>query len=271
MSHIDQLHKFYYANMPSSISSSISTSFSSSLQSFMTSAFPTSSRSAARRHGNSVGSSGSTSAASSVVEDLHAPPPSRDRNRTSTGPWSRRSTRLDDIREASTSGGSVAPRPPRTCSSEIRARNSSGEVHASLPTVFVSEYDAFYQSQRSFPDERENDSLFDDHYEQQHPLRHRLSSTMSGLTFQLQSGIHKKTLNWDTLEISLRDLRSEAWKFIQDIYQDHPCQSLQDHILLYKHDLRSINILQLITTSSDVIDGTLVEIVISCRNDQFKK
>lgn len=47
-------------------------------------------------------------------------------------------------------------------------------------------------------------------------------------------------------------------------YPTHDCESMQDHILLYKHDLRSINILQLITTSSDVVDGTLVEVVISC-------
>ncbi|KAK6027241.1 phorbol esters/diacylglycerol binding domain protein, partial [Ostertagia ostertagi] len=46
-------------------------------------------------------------------------------------------------------------------------------------------------------------------------------------------------------------------------YKDDVCDSLQDHILLYKHDLRSINILQLITTSSEITEGTLVEIVIS--------
>ncbi|ETN82937.1 hypothetical protein NECAME_07651 [Necator americanus] len=61
---------------------------------------------------------------------------------------------------------------------------------------------------------------------------HTLSAVMNGLTFQLQ-------------------------------YPEGVCDSLQDHILLYKHDLRSINILQLITTSSDITEGTLVEIVIS--------
>ncbi|KAK6754572.1 hypothetical protein RB195_013519 [Necator americanus] len=92
---------------------------------------------------------------------------------------------------------------------------------------------------------------------------HTLSAVMNGLTFQLQSGIHKRTLTVDSPEISLRDLRSEGYKFIQDIYPEGVCDSLQDHILLYKHDLRSINILQLITTSSDITEGTLVEIVIS--------
>ncbi|XGW03638.1 hypothetical protein V3C99_015092 [Haemonchus contortus] len=89
------------------------------------------------------------------------------------------------------------------------------------------------------------------------------STAMTGLTFHLQSGIHKRALTIDSPEISLRDLREEAYKFIQETYKDDVRDSLQDHILLYKHDLRSINILQLITTSSEITEGTLVEIVIS--------
>ncbi|PIO63551.1 hypothetical protein TELCIR_14845, partial [Teladorsagia circumcincta] len=42
------------------------------------------------------------------------------------------------------------------------------------------------------------------------------STAMNGLTFQLQSGIHKRALTIDSPEISLRDLRAEAYKFIQD-------------------------------------------------------
>ncbi|CAB3398740.1 unnamed protein product [Caenorhabditis bovis] len=89
-------------------------------------------------------------------------------------------------------------------------------------------------------------------------------STMSGLTFQLQSGIHKKTITADSIEISLRDLRNEAFEFLKEINPDKGCEALRDHIILYRHDLRSINILQLITTSADIADGALVEVVLSC-------
>ncbi|CAI5450505.1 unnamed protein product [Caenorhabditis angaria] len=89
------------------------------------------------------------------------------------------------------------------------------------------------------------------------------SSNMSGLCFQLQSGIHKKQINVDASEISLRDLRNESFDFIKEIYPDKGCEHLKDHILLYKHDMRSINILQLINTSADVTDGALVEVVLS--------
>uniref|UniRef100_A0A914XSX3 Phorbol-ester/DAG-type domain-containing protein n=1 Tax=Plectus sambesii TaxID=2011161 RepID=A0A914XSX3_9BILA len=87
---------------------------------------------------------------------------------------------------------------------------------------------------------------------------------MSGLSFQLQSGCRKETFTVDGPEISLRDLRETALKFVERSHPDHGWgDSLRDHLLLYRHDLRSINILQLITVSSDVADGTLVEVVIS--------
>uniref|UniRef100_F1KST7 protein kinase C n=1 Tax=Ascaris suum TaxID=6253 RepID=F1KST7_ASCSU len=87
---------------------------------------------------------------------------------------------------------------------------------------------------------------------------------MSGLTFQMQSGVVKETINVEGQEISVRDLREQAVNFIKKAYPNHGWgDALPDHILLYRHDLRSINILQLITSSSDVTEGTLVEIVIS--------
>ncbi|KHN76899.1 Serine/threonine-protein kinase dkf-2 [Toxocara canis] len=87
---------------------------------------------------------------------------------------------------------------------------------------------------------------------------------MSGLTFQMQSGVVKETISVEGQEVSVRDLREYAVKFIKKSYPGRDCDdTLADHILLYRHDLRSINILQLITSSSDVTEGTLVEIVIS--------
>lgn len=44
-------------------------------------------------------------------------------------------------------------------------------------------------------------------------------------------------------------------------------ENLGDHIILYRHDLRSVNILQLLTNATDVTEGTLVEIIISRKSD----
>ncbi|CAD5224115.1 unnamed protein product [Bursaphelenchus okinawaensis] len=90
------------------------------------------------------------------------------------------------------------------------------------------------------------------------------SVAMDGLSFQLQSGVYKQAIVWPKPEISLKDLRKEAAAFIASKYAstDTP-ESILDHLLLYRHDLRSINILQLITSSEEVTEGTLIEAVIS--------
>ncbi|ULT91863.1 hypothetical protein L3Y34_009511 [Caenorhabditis briggsae] len=130
-----------------------------------------------------------------------------------------------------------------------------------LPTLLVT-------STPSTVFDQNDDDVFTSPY---HPPNRQYSSSseMSGLSFQLQSGIHKKSIAVEGNEIALRDLRNEAFQFVKEIYPEKKCGSLEDYILLYKHDLRSINILQLITTSSDVTDGTLVEIVIgSCPQNE---
>jgi protein kinase D len=46
-------------------------------------------------------------------------------------------------------------------------------------------------------------------------------------------------------------------------FPEHGFYNLQDKILLFKHDLLDPNILKLITSAKDVVDGTLVEVVLS--------
>ncbi|GMR60037.1 hypothetical protein PMAYCL1PPCAC_30232, partial [Pristionchus mayeri] len=93
---------------------------------------------------------------------------------------------------------------------------------------------------------------------------------MAGLLFQLQTGIHKKTVHIEQEEsISLRDLRQHAYLFLAETYGNEFSASLHDNVLLYRHDLRSINILQLVSTSEDVHDGSLIEIVVgSCAHHE---
>uniref|UniRef100_A0A914CAS4 protein kinase C n=1 Tax=Acrobeloides nanus TaxID=290746 RepID=A0A914CAS4_9BILA len=91
-----------------------------------------------------------------------------------------------------------------------------------------------------------------------------IPDVMSGLSFQLQSGVIKESVTIDGHEISIRDLRDYAVKFIKKHYPDHGLgENITEHLLLYRHDIRSENILQLINSSADVSEGTLVEIVLS--------
>ena len=68
-----------------------------------------------------------------------------------------------------------------------------------------------------FPD----DDIFFPPQSPYHPPSRQYSSSsepmMSGLTFQLQSGIHKKSVAVEANEIALRDLRHEAFQFVKEI------------------------------------------------------
>ncbi|KAL3082898.1 hypothetical protein niasHS_010700 [Heterodera schachtii] len=65
-------------------------------------------------------------------------------------------------------------------------------------------------------------------------------------------------------EVSLRRLRHEAVQFINKHHQRHSLgDRLLDHILLYRHNFRSVNILELIQSTEELSEGCLIEIVIS--------
>uniref|UniRef100_A0A915EN45 protein kinase C n=1 Tax=Ditylenchus dipsaci TaxID=166011 RepID=A0A915EN45_9BILA len=93
---------------------------------------------------------------------------------------------------------------------------------------------------------------------------HNIGGMSGQISFQLQSGLVRETVVVDIHETSLLQLRQQAVKFITKHYPRNELgDSLVDHILLYKHDFRSVNILQLLVTGEDLNEGTLVEIVIS--------
>jgi len=46
-------------------------------------------------------------------------------------------------------------------------------------------------------------------------------------------------------------------------FPEHSFYNLRDKILLFRHDAFDQNVLQLITSAKDIVDGTLVEVVLS--------
>jgi len=46
-------------------------------------------------------------------------------------------------------------------------------------------------------------------------------------------------------------------------FPEHSFYNLRDKILLFRHDAYDQNVLRLITTARDIVDGTLVEVVLS--------
>ncbi|XP_023248530.1 serine/threonine-protein kinase D1 isoform X2 [Copidosoma floridanum] len=87
----------------------------------------------------------------------------------------------------------------------------------------------------------------------------------SEITFLFQFGLTRDTITVESGSLTLKTLKDHACGFINDKYPDHGLSQLFDRLLLFKHDYNSTNILQLITNTTEVIDETLVEIIVSAQ------
>lgn len=83
------------------------------------------------------------------------------------------------------------------------------------------------------------------------------------VTFLFQFGLLRDTVSVEASALTLRALKEYACEFINTKCPDHGLTQLFERLLLFKHDYNSTNILQLITNATEVVDETLVEIVLT--------
>ncbi|KAI6213454.1 Serine/threonine-protein kinase D [Aphelenchoides besseyi] len=136
-------------------------------------------------------------------------------------------------------------------------------ISARIPVIKIDNFDAEDRADGQLNERPENELI-----SQQKPIDPVDLEIMAGITFTIQSGVQKTTIVWPTPDISLRDLRLEAVKFINTNYPNHDLGSdFNDRLLIYRHDLRSVNILELLTTGEEITDGCLLEAIVSpCPN-----
>ncbi|XP_014247256.1 serine/threonine-protein kinase D1 [Cimex lectularius] len=85
------------------------------------------------------------------------------------------------------------------------------------------------------------------------------------ITFIFQFGLIRDTVTVDTSNLTLKVLKEHACEFINAKCPEHGVNRLNERILLFRHDYSIPNILQIINCASDVIDETLVEIVLTAQ------
>ncbi|XP_046421888.1 serine/threonine-protein kinase D3 isoform X1 [Neodiprion virginianus] len=85
------------------------------------------------------------------------------------------------------------------------------------------------------------------------------------VTFLFQFGLTRNTVTVEAGTLTLKTLKDLACDFINDKCPDHGLSRLNERLLLFKHDYNSTNILQLITNATEVVDETLVEIVLTAQ------
>lgn len=83
------------------------------------------------------------------------------------------------------------------------------------------------------------------------------------VTFLFQFGLIRDTVTVDSSTLTLKALKDLACDFINTKCPEHGLNHLFERLILFKHDYNSTNVLQLVTNATEVVDETLVEIVLT--------
>ena len=85
------------------------------------------------------------------------------------------------------------------------------------------------------------------------------------VTFMCQVGLVRDSVTTDSSQLTLKTLKDLACNFINQKFLNHGIPRLNECVNLFRHDYTNANILQLINSASEIVEGTLVEIVLSGR------
>lgn len=87
--------------------------------------------------------------------------------------------------------------------------------------------------------------------------------TSREVTFLFQFGLIRDTVSMESSILNLKMIKEKACEFINSACPDHGISRLCERLLLFRHDYTVPNILQIINSASDIVDETLVEIVLT--------
>ncbi|CAH1977507.1 unnamed protein product [Acanthoscelides obtectus] len=85
----------------------------------------------------------------------------------------------------------------------------------------------------------------------------------SEVTFMFQFGLIRDAITVQQSSLNLKTIKTLACDFINSKIPDHGINKIEDRLLLFIHAYNSNNILQLVNSASDVVDETLIEIVLT--------
>nr|AGY49605.1 protein kinase D [Anopheles stephensi] len=83
------------------------------------------------------------------------------------------------------------------------------------------------------------------------------------ITFIFQFGNLRDITTVETSALTLKTLKELACDFINSKIPENGLNRLPERLLLFRHDYESHNVLQMVTSASDIVDETLVEIVLT--------
>lgn len=83
------------------------------------------------------------------------------------------------------------------------------------------------------------------------------------ITFIFQFGNLRDIVTVASQALTLKTLKDLACDFINTKIPENGLNRLSDRLLLFRHDYSSSNVLQMINSASEIVDETLVEIVLT--------
>ena len=86
---------------------------------------------------------------------------------------------------------------------------------------------------------------------------------MADITVNLQVGLHREALTLDLTNLTLINIKRIVTGHIDQKFAEHRVSRLVDRLVLFRHDYSSPNILQLLTSATDLYDGCILEGVVS--------
>ncbi|KAM9435983.1 serine/threonine-protein kinase D3-like isoform 1-T1 [Clarias gariepinus] len=84
-----------------------------------------------------------------------------------------------------------------------------------------------------------------------------------GVSFLLQIGLTRETVNLDPSDVSLSAVKELVCSIVDQKFPECGFFGMYDKIMLFRHDLHSENILQRLTSADDIHEGDLIEVVLS--------
>ncbi|MCJ8743893.1 hypothetical protein PDJAM_G00099490 [Pangasius djambal] len=84
-----------------------------------------------------------------------------------------------------------------------------------------------------------------------------------GVSFLLQIGLTRETVNLDPADVSLSAVKELVCSIVDQKFPECGFFGMYDKIMLFRHDLNSENILQRLTSADDIHEGDLIEVVLS--------
>ncbi|MCJ8737079.1 hypothetical protein PDJAM_G00019720 [Pangasius djambal] len=84
-----------------------------------------------------------------------------------------------------------------------------------------------------------------------------------GVSFHMQIGLSREPVLLDSGDFSLAQVREMACSIVDQKFPECGFYGIYDKILLFRHDPTSENILQLVKCAADIMEGDLVEVVLS--------